>query len=496
MGVLASIGKAFASAFTASAPKTPNTKPSGSDDVISYGGYLSDGEKNAKLRGQQKWLSHSNALNTAIVATGTRYFTNLLSGTEWHAEPPEGRGRTGDKAADAVTQGLLAAQMPRPWPAVVRKAAMYRLHGFAMHEWMIKRRSDGLIVFAEIQHRPQSTIWRWDKPDDRQPWQGVEQRTKSGHTYVIPRGRLFYCFDDTLTDQPDGIGLLRHVIQLVDRLNVLQGLEGFGYESDLRGMPMGRAPIEEIKKAANTDDPAKVREFVNNATENIRSKLANIIKNPEKLQWLLLDSAAYHGADPDVISAIQKWSFELLRGDVGGLPDINTAINRLQMEIARVLGIEFAMMGGQGGAYSMHEDKTSMFATNLQTTLSEIASFATNDLARVLTALNGFDPETDTPILRAEPVSTDAIEMVCRSLQYMSLAGLAPNDPARDVIRRRLNLPPAPEMTPEELGAIPRLPAKPGAPPAKPAPTPPDASKGEQDVPIDDLGDEAAREAA
>lgn len=498
MGFFGAVGQAIASAFTTSAPKTPNTKPGGSDGVVSYGGFLASGERNPRLRGQNKWLAHSNAINTAIVATGVRYFTNLLAGTEWNAEPAEGRGRTGDRAADAVTQGLLKAQMPRPWQTVVRKSAMFRIHGFSLHEWMTKKRSDGLIVFADIQHRPQSTIWRWDKPDERGPWLGVEQQTQSGNRYVIPRSRLFYCFDDTLTDQPDGIGLMRHVIELVEKLTILQQLEGFGFETDLRGMPIGRAPLEELRAASGAVAGSKEeRAFMDERTANLRGKLENIIKSPDKLQWLLLDSSAYHGADPNVISGIQKWAYELLRGDPGGLPDVDRAINRLQMEIARVLGIEFAMMGGQGGAYAMHEDKTSMFATNLATTLTEIAAFATNDLARVLTAFNGFDPETDTPTLRAEPVSTDAIEMVCRSLQSMAAAGLAGNDPARNVLRRRMNLPPEPEMSPEMMGVIPRVPTlaedKGQVPPP---PAPPDPAKGEKDVPVDDLGDDSNREAA
>jgi hypothetical protein len=368
--------------------------------------------------------------------------------------------------------------MPRPWQAVVRKSAMYKLHGFSLHEWMIKKRGDGLMVFSEIQHRPQPTIYRWDKPDERQPWLGVEQLTRMGNRYIIPRGRLFYCFDDTLTDEPDGVGLLRHVVQLVEKLTFLQGLEGLGFETDLRGMPIGRAPLEDLRKAAGDNKTdAEVQKYIAEKTSQLRGKLENIIKSPEKLQWLLLDSATYRGLDPNAITAVQKWSFDLLHGEPGALPDINTAIVRLQTEIARVLGIEWAMMGGDGGAYAMHEDKTSMFATNLQNTLTELASFATNDLSRILTAFNGFDPETDTPILRAEPVSTDAIEMVCRSLAALASAGLDRRDPARNVLRRRMNLPPEPELMPDELGALERT------------PPPPDDS---EDVDVEDLGDHQA----
>ena len=77
MGFFGSLGKAVASAFTTNAPKTPNTKPSGSDGVLSYGGFLTSGEKNPALQGQNKWITYSDAKNQPIIATGIRYTTNL-----------------------------------------------------------------------------------------------------------------------------------------------------------------------------------------------------------------------------------------------------------------------------------------------------------------------------------------------------------------------------------------------------------------------------------
>jgi len=489
VGLFGSIGGFFTDLFSGK-PKKP-TEPSGGDGISTYGGVLPDGETHRDLAGGRKWTTYANAVNTAIVATGVRYFGNLLAGTEWHAEPNPAGGKDAERAAQIVTDGLLQAQMSRPWSAIVRKAAMYRFYGFSLHEWIVRRRdSDGLWVFADIAHRPQDSIDRWDKPDEQTSWRAVSQLTRGGNRYVIPRNRLFYCFDDTLTDSPDGSGLLRHVVELVRRLNVLEGLEGFGFETDLRGMPMGRAPIAELRAQAGTEDEAQIRAYVDRKTKNIRDKLENIIKSPEKLQWLLLDSSTYKGAD-QTVTAVQKWAFELLKGDATGLADVNVVIGRLQFEIARVFGIDFALVGADGGSYALHEDKTSMFATTLQATLSEISAFATNDLARVLVAFNGLDPETCTPRLVAEPISTDAIEVVTRALMNLSSAGLRADDPARNVIRKRLRLPPEPEPTPGMLGAIPRIPTPP------PVGGPPNPDDGEVEVPLDDLGStEGDRKAA
>jgi len=483
VGLFSTVGSKLSSFFTTSAQPTALTSPNGGDGVQAYGGYLASSERNPHLVGTRKWTTYANATNTSIVATGLRYSLGLIAGTSWHAEPNERGGSDAERGVEIVTEGLLNAQMARPWSAIVRKAALYKFSGFSLHEWTIKRRDDGMVVFADISHRPQYTIDRWNKPDERTPWDAVSQLTPTGNRWVIPRNRLFYCVDDTLTDSPDGVGLFRHIVELVRRLDVLEGLELMAYQTDLRGMPIGRAPIGDIRREAEGvlgvgGDKAKEDAFIAARVRKFSESLAAHAKTPEQLQYLLLDSGTYRGGgSPDAITSIQKWAFELLRGDGNGTAEVAAAIGRIQFEIARVMGIEFAMMGGGGGSLAMHDDKTSMLALNLQTTLTEVADFATNDLARVLVALNGLDPETCTPRLVAEPISTDAIEGVCRSLSL--LQQLAPNDPARNVIRKRLRVPPEPEPTPEMMGVLG------GDPYAEPTPDP---AAGEEDVPLDDLG--------
>jgi hypothetical protein len=513
VGIFGRVGKAISSGFGAfggAAPPTSNSKPNGGDGVQAYGGYLVDNERRPELTGSRKWITYGNATNTAIVATGLRRTLDLLAGTEWHAEPNEYGGRNAQRGADLVTKGLLKASLPKPWSTVVRKAALYKYYGFSLHEWSTKRASDGKIVFADIAHRPQYTVDRWDKPDERMPWQAVSQLTRTGNRWVIPRERLFYAVDDMLTDSPDGTGLMRHIIELVRKLGVFEGLEALAYETDLRGMPIGRAPIGELVAKAVADsggDRAKVQSYVTERTQKLANALQAIVKTPDKLQYLLLDSASYTGADENTFSAIQKWGFDLLKGESNGVPEVAAAIGRIQLEIARVLGIEFAMVGGNdsAGSFGMHADKTSAFATTLQTTLTELAAFATNDLARTLVGLNGLDVETCTPKLVAEPISMDAIEGVCRSLAMLSQAGLQPDDEAIGVLRRRMHLPPAPEPTAATMGLLGMRGAPPpgqGPPtdPNNPTPGessgPPDPARGEVDIEVDDLGAKPGKQVA
>lgn len=491
MGIFATVGKAISASFGALGGdrSTSNTKPAGGDGAQAYGGFLDSPERSAALIGQRKYLTYGNAVNTAIVATGLRRTLDMLAGTEWHAEENPAGGKDAKRGVGLVTKGLIEAQMPSPWSAIVRKQALYRYYGFALHAWTIKRDTEGNQVFAEIAHRPQYTIDRWDKPSDQYPWLAVGQLTNQGNRYTIDRRRLFYAVDDSITDSPEGTGLLRHVVELIRRLGVLEGLEILAYETDLRGMPIGRVPLAEMKNAAtasgaNTKD--QIEAFIAERTQVIRNSLAGIIKDPSRLQHLLLESAPYLGADQDTFSTIRKWEFELLKGQSNGVDHVAAAIGRIQLEIARVLGIEFALVGGNSsaGTYGMHTDKTRFFAQNLRTMLREIAAFATRDLARTLVALNGLDPDTATPTLVASPVSTEAVREACEALQLIAQAGLQPDDPVINVLRGRMELPDAPEPTPEMLGMqLGRI----GGGQA-PRPGPPDPAAGEVDVQVDDLG--------
>lgn len=476
----------------------------GTDGVASYNGYVTTGERNADLIAPKKWVTLANALNKAIVATGVRYFTNLLSGTDWHAEPNEEGGKGAKKGADIVTKGLLEAPLRKPWPQVVRKQALYKMLGNAIHATATRRRaSDGMIVFADIAHRPQHTIFRWNRVDEFSPWSSITQRSlQTGDAIDVSLDECWYSVDDTISDSPDGVGILRHIIDHVRRLEIYEALEGKAYNEDLGGIPIGRAPLAEIERAIPAGKkPEEIAAEKALRTLNLKNVLEKRQKTPEISQWLILDSDVYSNADQTKTN-IAKWAIENLKSETPNLPDINQVITRVRFEIAVALGIEWVLLGsGDNGSFALSADKTSMFASTLQTTLTELAYSATHQLARRLVAANGLDPDTCTPTLVAEPISTDAIETCTRSLANLAMAGLPPNDEARNVIRQRLRLPPEPEQA-YDLGRPSRLvplvgdpstppPGEAVADPQKPGSTPPAADPKQDPTGAEQVGEDA-----
>lgn len=426
------------------APIVKAARPPGTTAVAAYSGYVVNGDRG--LGGSNRWIVYANAYNVPVIATGLRYFANLLAGTDWHVEENPLGGDDAARGAEIVRQGLLESPMLRPWSQVVRKAAMYRALGFSIHATAMRKRPDGMIVYSAIEHRPQHSIDKWLRKDETRPFHAVVQRSaETASEYTIPLDQCFYMVDDTLTDSPEGVGMLRHVIEYVRRLDLFEQWEGKAFSEDLAGVPYSRAPLAELAAQAGTEDAGQIRTRLDAATDTVRTFMNERNKSPDTPQWLMLDSSQYTNPD-GTIAGVPKWEFDLVKTETHNLDRIDQTIRRVELQIARVLGIEFALMGADGaGSYAQHVDKTSMFASNLQTTLTELGWAATHQLARRLVARNGLDPDTACPRLVAEPISTEAIETVTRSLANLAAAALRPDDPAIDVLRKRMRLPPAPD---------------------------------------------------
>lgn len=448
--------------FDSIAPKPGSpSKMAGSDAVAAPGGILVEGERNPRLTGSQKWLTIDNSIRqTLIVAAAYRAYDTFARSAKWTATPNPLGGRKARKMADIATAGLLEAPMPKPWNAVVGKTATgSKFKGFSMHEWSGRRRETAgrPWVFSNIEHRPQHTIYQWLKPNEREPWVGVVQRTQTGGTYPIARSRLFYVSDDTFVDSPEGAGYIQHLLEHADHLKTFEKVEGIGFQTNMAGMPVGRAPLGALRKAAmtalelseplNTEGQARVMAFVGVQVKFLTDLLEGHIKTPNL--GIMLDSAPYlaTGDGKTTPTSIYQWGLDVVKSTGLAFAEVAGAINRVGREMARVMNVEWMMMGDSEGARSVHGDKTGIFLLGINSMLGLVGYYATAQLAWPMTELNNYDPETCTPRLRPQPIPMETIESVCRALQLLSVARgpLPPNWEGTDVILARADLPPLPD---------------------------------------------------
>lgn len=416
----------------------------GHTGTAAYGGYIIERERNARLTGIEKYRTFSETLaNTSIVAAGVRFFLNLVAKAQWNIEPAQDIMRAPRAASDGPTEAEQAEQvatssanaveiaeaiddilngMSTPWPRVVRRAAMYRLYGYSVQEWTAKRREDGLIGLLDVAPRPQVTIERWDLDVTGRVIGAIQRSEQTSEEIYLPRNKLVYAVDDSLNDSPEGLGLFRHIVEPVQRLRRYEQLEGFSYEADLRGIPVGRAPLADLEAEVQAGRLSQAQKQA--MEKGLEDFISKHIKNPAL--GIILDSTPYRSLDEDATpSSTAKWDVSLLESAGNqGQEAILRAIERVTREIARVLGVEHLLLGeGDRGSMALSRDKSNNFALIVDSTLAELVEVFEKDLIGPLMRMNGWPMEL-RPTLKTEAIQYRDIEQLTSAIRDMSQAGV------------------------------------------------------------------------
>lgn len=378
--------------------------------------------------------------DTSIVAAGVRLFLNLISNAVWTANPPDGLNDNEQAVAQEYADFVYAQMfdMTTSWASIVRKTAAFRLYGFSIQEWTAKVTDEGKIGLLDIEHRPQRSIARWNR-DESGTVESVVQRVPGRGDVTLPRTKIVYAVDDTLTDSPEGLGLFRHLAKTAMRLETFLALEEIGYTTDLRGIPVARAPLGELKAEVEEAGPpgsearAKAEARRVGLLAPIRSWLEKHVRNEKSA--MLLPSDTYNARTVDnatTPSNVPKWALELLSGDSTSFDSMANAVNRMNQELARILGVEHLLLGADGGgSLALARSKVGTFYLTVTSTLLDLCEIFDRDIIRPLAELNGW-PDHLVPQMAVQEVSDRDIENVADVLAKMAQAGapVSPDDPA------------------------------------------------------------------
>lgn len=403
-----------------------------------YGGYIANIEKNRNLNGENRYKTYSeNLTNTSIVAAGVRYFLNVITKSSWKVEPAD-KSDEAKRIAEFIEEMMY--DMETPWFRVIRKAALYKFYGFSVQEWTAKKRDDGLIGMLDVEARPQRTIVQWDVESSGTVNGVVQQSPQTFERIYLPRKKLVYLVDDALTDSPEGLGLFRHLVEACDRLRRYEQLEGFGFETDLRGIPVGRAPFAALDELVRENVITEAQK--NQILLPMKTFIENHIRGPKL--GMLLDSSTYTSTnDATTPSIVRQWDVELLKGAGGdSLTNVFSAIQRVNGEIARVLGVEGLLLGaGQRGSQALSRDKSDNFYLVVDSALREITESYTKEVITPIMDLNGWDKKL-SPWFKTDSIQLRDVETITNALRDMAQSGavMQPDDPAILEVRDLLGL--------------------------------------------------------
>ncbi len=433
------------------APRIAPTRTAGVRGSRVANGYPYEAERNAKLRGHTRWKTYQDLiLNVGIVASCVRYGVDVGAAASWNMIPNADGGTEAEEMADWTWRVLQS--MTTSFEDVVARDVMYRYLGFSVQEWTAVRGEDGLLWLGSVDRRSQATIEEFGTDDNGVLTWFQQRDPATGEVRpLIPRWKCTYVVDEILGDDVRGTGLLRHVVPDSFRLQRYEQLEGWGYETDMRGVPLGWAPIldlsREVKRGGGITE-AEADELIG----QLETILQNHVKAPD--QGILLDSSVYMSADDaQRPSGVKQWGFELLKGSSAGHDSINAAINRKAHDIARALGCEHLLLGsGPNGTRSLSEDKSRNFSLVMDRTLKAIGRAYDRDLIGSLWLLNGFDPRLKPRLQPEDTQFTSSAELV-ESVRSLSVVHgpLSPQAEAIQELYGKLGLPPPAEEDSFEL---------------------------------------------
>jgi hypothetical protein len=452
------------------------TRTAGVAGTPVYGGFVDDFERDRDLIGRNRYRTFSNMLaNVSIVAAGTRFFLNLVSNPDWKARvkkeddrPPDFDEEKAEELAKKTTRIL--NNMDTPWNRVVRRTAMFRFYGYSIQELTFKKMAEeeGMIGLKDIAPRPQITIEKWDVEEDGEVKGVIQRAPLTQREIYLPRNKIIYAVDDALSDSPEGLGLFRHCVEPTRVLQRYEQLEGWGFETDLRGTPIGRAPLQALQELVDNGDISP--EDRDAKILGMTQFIDNHIRNPKL--GLLLDSLAYESADEaQRPSNVKQWDLELLKSGGTSHAEVAVAIERKIREMARVLGVEHLLLGDNGvGSFAMAKDKSHNFALIVDSTLKDLVAIYMKDVVKRIFELNGW-PMNLLPILVTDKLKFRNIDEITGALRDMAQAGvlLHEDDPAILEVRDLLGLShPITVIDPEDLALMGGM-------------NPPDESQGDED---------------
>lgn len=424
----------------------------GVSGIGQYGGFLPQLERSGDLSGINKYITYDNVvLNTSVVAAAVRHYHSMISGVGWSLKP--GVGPNAQKYADRIEQ-MIKTELKQPWSRVVGTMGQFKWVGFSVQEWIAERMPDGFIGLTKFENRPQSTIEQWALEEQSGDVIGFLQRDPgSGQLFPLHRSKCAYIADLSITHMPDGVGMLRHVVEAQRQLKRLEQLEGWGYETDLRGIPIGRAPIgvlDELVRRKVISDAEKTAKL-----KGLTDFIQNHVKNPQL--GILLDSTPYRDeGQAKSPSVLQQWGLEFAHHSGAGLAEIRTAINDKNREIARAIGFEHIMLGGsERGSNAQHVDKTAGVRETMNATCKTIGWQLDQDVIVPIFEHNAWDLN-QRPSFLPDALQLRSVQEVVDALEGMARAGavIIPGDEVVNQVRGMLHLIEQPKITPEIAGML------------------------------------------
>ncbi len=428
------IEKATVTEYFADPPVTP-TEPQGYGNQNASGREES-GERDPRMRGKEKWRELEQMVyNSSAIAAFLHKREKAIKRAKWTFKANKNFPAQSEAIAKQCEQ--IFDDMASTWADTVVQMANFELYGYQLLEWVLKPGgSEYRFGFEDIYSLPHESVVEWAVDDRGKPIGIYQEKPKTRERIPIPIEKLFYLRRGSYTYNPSGLGLLRQCFKDWDTLSKLLNIEAIGFDNNLRGIPVIKAPqilLQAMVKAGKLtqDDADKLIQPLRNFAKNHANAASN---------GLLVDSGHHTDESADKrVSGAPLFGIDLLTGDGAGLEELGRAIVRYQFAIARVFGCEYMLIGeGASGSHALHQDKSREFHDAIDGTLADIAAFVRRHVIKVLALFNDWPREYWPEILveASRQTPLDIVSDVLRTLADSGINLLAAEDAIAEVFAR------------------------------------------------------------
>lgn len=338
-----------------------------------------------------------------------------------------------DRAKDGMTHS---------WASLIRSALAFLQYGWSAHEVVMRRLPDGKIAWEKLAPRPPSTLDRWEISPTGEVL-AMYQRNPSTHEVVkIPYSKLlnFRAGRDESAG-PEGVSVLRGLVNDCYRYKRLCEAEAIGVERSLAGLPVMGIPATAMVDGNETYEAAK------RIVQGLRA---------DSDSGVVLPLEYAEGGQP-------LYTLSLLSASGSTLPNTSEIIGGLRKSITQALSTDFMLIGHSStGSFALADNKTSMFETAVEGYLDFIAEEVQHKLVPITLSMNGWDVARPPKLVHL-PLEKEDLARLSEYISKLVVTRVLTADDALEThVRQAADLPPRDPSSPaRELPAAqqPLLPA-------------------------------------
>lgn len=430
----------------------PILSEDGSTGLRHHSGYV-DEEFHKDLQGAEAMKVYGEMQrNSALVGAFTLAMDSLTRGVDWKAKPKKNSGKRGEMEAERLDESM--KDMEIPWTNTVSEIMSMTAFGWSWMEEVYKKRngrnpkipqfdsaySDGRYAWRKFAPRAQESLVKWDLTKNGRV-KGWWQLTSDYREVYLTAEKGLHFRTRSYKDNPEGWSYYRNAYVDYYYEKRLGGVESVGIERDLAGLPVLEVPPALLQEGASPDQKRQLAKW---------KKFITQIKRDELMGCIIPSEMNPADGKPT------GYRLRLLNSGGRNPVDVNEVMKRRGSRILMSVLAEFLMVGLESvGSFSLHSDKTHLFAVSIGALMGVIRQVMNTVAIPRLWTLNGVPPEF-WPELEHGDLETIPLTDLSTFISTLVTAGvIVPDEELENFARERGKLPvkkagtPAPTPTPD-----------------------------------------------